>query len=264
MVVGEGFDGLFEFAGAHGFEMVQISLDDGHYFPEKINADERGRVAEQSSKLGIGLCFHGPSDIPLMSRHEVIRSAGLSRMLGMIDMAVDMGGEYFIFHPGRLAFFSVSKNEVIFMERKIPGRHLDFFTDSARRILDHSKDRIKICLENTYSLPEQFLERIGRLVEDDGLHLVWDVGHTELASPSGRERIIRFFNDNIKRVKLGHLHDVAGGSDHRALGTGKVNIQAYIEIFNTIGADVILEIFPESALLESVQYLKHLQLVDKA
>jgi sugar phosphate isomerase/epimerase len=60
------------------------------------------------------------------------------------------------------------------------------------------------------------------------------------------------------------LHDVAGGSDHKALGTGKVNIQAYIEIFNAIGADIVLEIFPESALLESIEYLKNLQLVDKA
>jgi sugar phosphate isomerase/epimerase len=264
MAVGGGFDGLLEFAGRYGFEMVQIALDDSRYFPEKIGVDERRRVAEQFRKMGIGLCFHGPSDIPLMNRHETVRSAGLSRMLEMIDMAVETGGEYFIFHPGRLAFFSVSKEEVIFMEQRIPSRHLDLFSDSARRILDHAGDRIKICLENTYSLPEQFLERIGRLAADDGLYLVWDVGHTELASAGRRERIIRFFYDNIERVKLGHLHDAVERSDHRALGTGKVDIQAYIEIFNTIGADIILEIFPESALLGSIDYLRKLRLVGKA
>jgi sugar phosphate isomerase/epimerase len=243
--------------------MVQISLDDGRHFPENVGLDERRRAAEQSRKLGIGLCFHGPSDIPLMNRHEAVRKAGLARMMEMIDMAVEAGAEYFIFHPGRLAFYSLSRNEVIFMEQKIPRRHLDLFSDSARRVLDHAGDRIKICLENTYSLPEQFLERIGKLTADDGLYLVWDVGHTELASPGRRERIIRFFNDNIDRVTLGHLHDVVGRSDHRALGTGKMNIQAYIEIFNTIGADIILEVFPEAALLESVEYLKKLRLVGK-
>lgn len=243
--------------------MVQIALDDGRYFPEKIDIDERMRAAEESRRQGIALCFHGPSDIPLMNRHDSIRVAGISRMLEMIDMAIEMGGEYFIFHPGRLAFFSVSTKEVIFMEQKIPRRHLDLFCDSARRLLDHAGDRIKICLENTYSLPEQFLERVGRLAVDDGLCLVWDVGHTELASAGRRERIIRFFNSNIDRVKMGHLHDVADGSDHRALGTGKVNIPAYVEIFNTIGADIILEIFPESALLKSIEYLKNLQPVNR-
>jgi sugar phosphate isomerase/epimerase len=242
--------------------MVQIALDDGRYFPERIDNDERLRVAEESRRLGIGFCFHGPSDVPLMNRHDSIRGAGISRMLEMIDMAIEMGGEYFIFHPGRLAFFSVSRREVIFMEQKIPRRHLDLFSDSATRLLEHAGDRIKICLENTYSLPEQFLERIGRLAADDGLYLVWDVGHTELAPTGSRERIIRFFNSNIDRVKLGHLHDVAGDSDHRALGTGKVNVPAYVEIFNTIGADIILEVFPESALLKSIEYLNKLRPVN--
>jgi sugar phosphate isomerase/epimerase len=189
--------------------------------------------------------------------------AGLERLYEMLDMAVEMGGEYFIFHPGRLAFYSISTHRVIFMEQKIPGRHIELFSDSVKRLLDYAGDRIKLCIENTHTLPQQFLDRIARMAIEDRLNLVWDVGHTELAPAAKRERIIKFFQENIRRVKLGHLHDVFNGADHKALGTGEVNIAGYLEIFDTIGADVILEVFPETDLLKSVEYIKQLESVYK-
>ena len=257
------FDELLEFASRHGFGLVQVALDNSRYFPERINPDERRRISESFKKQGIGLCFHGPSDIPLMNRHRSVRLAGLERLYEMLDMAVEMGGEYFIFHPGRLAFYSISRHQVIFMEQKIPGRHIELFSDSVSRLLDYAAERIKLCIENTHTVPQQFLDRIARMADEDGLNLVWDAGHTELASPAKRERIIKFFQENIRRVKLGHLHDVSDGAAHRALGTGKVNITGYLEIFDTIGADVILEVFPESELLKSVEYIKNLESVHK-
>lgn len=261
--IGGAIDKMLEFASQHGFGLVQLALDDSRYFPERMNSDERRRISENFKSQGIRFCFHGPSDIPLMNRHHSIRLAGLERLYEMIDMAVEMGGEYFIFHPGRLAFYSISSHRVIFMEQKIPGRHIDLFSDSVTRLLDYAGDRIKLCIENTHSLPQQFLDRITRMVTEDGLNLAWDVGHTELAPPAKRERIIKYFQENIRRVKLGHLHDVSNGADHKALGTGKVNITGYLEIFDTIGADVILEVFPKSELLKSLEYINNLESVYK-
>ena len=252
-----------KFASRHGFGLVQVALDDGRYFPERINPDERRRISESYRSRGIGLCFHGPSDIPLMNRHRSVRLAGLERLYEMLDMAIDMGGEYFVFHPGRLAFYSISSHRVIFMEQKIPGRHIELFSDSVIRLLDYAGDRIKLCIENTHTLPQQFLDTIARMAMENGLNLVWDVGHTELAPPAEREETIKFFEENIRRVKLGHLHDVSKGAVHKALGTGKVNIAGYLEIFDTIGADVILEVFPESELLKSIEYIKNLETVHK-
>lgn len=257
------FDELLEFASRHGFGLVQVALDNSRFFPERINPDERHRISESFKKQGIGLCFHGPSDIPLMNRHRNVRLAGLERLYEMLDMAVDMGGEYFIFHPGRLAFYSISRHQVIFMEQKIPGRHIELFSDSVNRLLDYAGGRIKLCIENTHTTPQQFLDRIAGMAAEDGLNLVWDAGHTELATSGKRERIIKFFQENIRRVKLGHLHDVSDGADHKALGTGEVNIAGYLEIFDTIGADVILEVFPESELLRSIEYIKNLKSVHK-
>ncbi len=257
-----GFDQILKFAREHGFDLVQIGMDSNSYFPESVDSEERGRVSLMFAEYDIQLCFHGPSDLPLMNRHDAIRSAALARYYEMIDLAVDLGGIYFVIHPGRLAFYSVSKKKIIFMDRKIPSLHVGLFEDSLINLLKYAGDRIALCMENTYALPYPFLNVVSRLANENGLGLVWDAGHTEIAAPAARERTIKFFQENIRRVRLAHLHDVSEGADHKELGTGEVNIDGYLEIFNTIGVDIVLEIFPEDKLLKSVEYLKRLQLAE--
>jgi sugar phosphate isomerase/epimerase len=181
----------------------------------------------------------------------------------MIDMAIEMGGEYFVFHPGRLAFYSISSQKVFFMEQRYPDRIGELFEDSLVRILEHCRERIPLCIENTHTISTPFLNIVSRLVSDKGLSLVWDVGHTEQLPESRRQEVIRFFQNNIKHVKLAHLHDIQDHADHKSLGSGKLNIPGYLEIFNALSLDIILEIFPKEALLSSLDYLRNLELAGK-
>jgi sugar phosphate isomerase/epimerase len=243
--------------------LIQINLDNPRHFPERYSAGERAEIKARFAELGIGLCFHSPSDIPLMNRHESIRQAGLNRAFEMIDLAADMGGEYFIFHPGRLAFYSLSLKKVVFMEQRFPERTSELFADSLGRLLSHCAGRIELCIENTHAISTPFLNVIGDLVSKDGLGLVWDAGHTEQLIGSKRTQIVQFFQEHIGQVKLAHLHDIKNGISHKALGSGGLNVSGYLEIFNALSIDVILEIFPESDLVQSVDYLRKLIVVDK-
>jgi sugar phosphate isomerase/epimerase len=226
-------------------------------------SSERTEIRARFADLGIGLCFHSPSDIPLMNRHERIRMAGLDRFFEMIDLAVDMGGEYFIFHPGRLAFYSLSSRKIFFMEQRYPERTSELFTDSLTRLLAHCEGRINLCIENTHSISSPFLKVIGELTSKVGLGLVWDAGHTEQLSEPHRSQLIKFFQEHIGQIKLAHLHDIDNGADHKSLGSGQLDIVKYLEIFNAMSIDVILEIFPESELIKSVEYLRKLVVADK-
>jgi sugar phosphate isomerase/epimerase len=258
------FEYLARFSVDHGFKLVQISLDNSRYFPERFGAEERARVRSRFQGLGVGLCFHGPSDVPLMNRHARIRQAGLERICEMIDLALDMGGEYFIFHPGRLAFYSASTQKVFFMEQRYPLKISEIFEDSLRHLLAHCAGRIALCVENTHAVAAPFLDVINKLASTSGLGLVWDVAHTEHLSEARRLRMLKFFQDNIRYVKLAHLHDIKSGAVHKGLGTGSLNIAGYLEIFKTLSIDIILEIFPEEELLNSLTYLKRLQPADSA
>jgi sugar phosphate isomerase/epimerase len=198
-----------------------------------------------------------------MNRHEKIRLAAIERLCEMIDMAVEMKGEYFILHPGRLAFYSLSSRKVFFMEQRYPERIGKLFEDSLTRILGRSRGRIALCLENTHTIAAPFLKIVNRLVSDSGLYLVWDVGHTEQLGEARRQEVLRFFQNNIKYVKLAHLHDVKDEVNHITLGSGNLKIAGYLEIFNALSLDIILEIFPEDALLKSLDYLRNMEIVAK-
>ena len=257
------FEQLADFSSEYQFRLVQISLDNPRFFPENIDCEKRACVKKIFSERGIGLCFHGATDIPMMNRHEKIRLAGLDRLCEMIQMAIDMGGEYFIFHPGRLAFYSMSKQKVFFMEQRYPERITEIFADSLRRLLSFSSDKIKLCIENTHAISGPILKTVAGLAASDGLGLVWDIGHTEQLDEARRKQLISFFTNNLSHVKLAHLHDVVGDADHKALGSGRLDLGTYLEIINTLGVDVILEIFPEKDLLQSLTYLAGLEISGK-
>ena len=255
------FDGdissLLEFAQAHDLKLIQISLDNKYYFPENFSQSARQKLFGLLHELDIGLCLHGPSDLPLINRHEIIRSAARQRFFEFIDMAIEMGAEYFIFHPGRQAYYSISTKKVFFVEQRFPKEVSIWFVDSIKQILKQAQGKLKLCIENTNFLSSQFFDIIRDLCENHGLGLVWDVGHTENLPAAKRDFMIKFFRDNLKHVKLGHLHDYHENSGHKAIGSGKVNVATYLEIFNTLGTDIILEIFPEKELLQSLSYLEN-------
>jgi sugar phosphate isomerase/epimerase len=257
------FAQLADFSSEHEFKLVQLSLDNPRFFPEKFDSDKRKYVRELFKERGIGLCFHGPTDIPMMNRHEKIRLAGLDRLCDMLQMAIDMGGEYFVFHPGRLAFYSMSKQQVFFMEQRYPERITEIFADSLRRLLTFSSNKIKLCIENTHAVSGPILKTVSNLASENGLGLVWDMGHTEQLDEVRRNQLIGFFTNNLSHVKLAHLHDVVGDADHKALGAGRLDINTYLEIINTLGIDVILEIFPEKDLLQSLTYLASMEVSGK-
>ncbi len=261
--MGGGFSNLAIFSQEYGFGLIQISLDNPRNFPEHLSKSERADIRARYTELGIGLCFHSPSDIPLMNRHENVRRAALERSFEMIDLAIDLGGEYFIFHPGRLAFYSLSTKKIFFMEQRYPDRISELFSDSLSRLLAHCAGRIELCIENTHAISAPFLNIIGNLASHEGLGLVWDAGHTEQLVGPKRAQVIKFFQDHIKHVRLAHLHDIVDGADHKALGAGQLDVVGYLEIFNALSIDVILEIFPKEALIQSVEYLSKLTVADK-
>ncbi len=253
-----------DFAVKHGFNLVQFSLDLSRYFPENIPFGARAKINNYFKSAGVELGFHGPSDVSLMNRHDLIREAGINRIFQMIDLAIDLNGKYFVFHPGRLAFYSLGKKKIVFMERRFPEKHIELFSTSVRRIMEYAGGKIKICIENTSNLPAQFLKAISRLAIEKGLCLVWDAGHTENLPPNDRATMLKFYSDNIKHVELVHLHDITKAGGHKALGTGKLNVSAYLEIINAIKADMVLEIFPESGLIDSIKYLNGLKQTSNA
>jgi sugar phosphate isomerase/epimerase len=222
------------------------------------------RLPDKFSEQGIALHYHAPTDIPMASRHHHLRLSGVERLIEYLDLAIDLGARSFIFHPGRFAFYKISSGKVILAQRDIPDVYFERFYDSVKRLTNFAAGRVNLLLENTYNFSAQLIAIVDKFLELPGAGLVWDIGHmhnrkaTRATKESDTAKIAEFFADRLKHIKLAHIHDVSGTRGHLALGTGDIKLPPYVDIINTLGIDMIVEVFSETELQTSIEYLQRL------
>jgi sugar phosphate isomerase/epimerase len=247
-----------------GLTSYQITGDFQLNFPENIDKNEREQIREFNTEQGIALHYHAPTDIPLASRHHHLRLSGVERLIEYLELAIDLGARSFIFHPGRFAFYKISSGKVVLAQRDIPDIYFERFYDSVKRLVNYTAGRINLLLENTYNFSKQLIGIVDRFLELPSTGLVWDIGHmhhkksTGLNRESSTAQIAEFFSDRLKHIKLAHIHDVAGVKGHLALGAGEIKLAPYIDIINTLGIDMIVEVFSEQDLQTSIEYINRL------
>lgn len=244
-----------------GLTALQLAGDFPVNFPENIPKAERQIVKGFIHNNGIHLHYHAPTDIPLASRHNSLREGGLRRLREFIDLAAQMGAVSFVFHPGRFAYYKISSGKIILVQKNIPEIYLERFYDSASRLVEYGAGRLNILLENTYNFTSQLIDIISRFLKLPSSGLVWDIGHgqpggkTYRQNPSAEVQISDFFRERLAKVKLAHLHDTLKDRGHLPLGSGELDIAAYIEIFTRSNIDMIIEVFSEDDLKTSIEYI---------
>ena len=244
---------------------VQLSGDLPVNFPENIGSTVRKAVRSYIETNKLNLHFHAPSDIPLASRHNQIRLGGLQRMAEFIELAADMGAKTFVFHPGRFAYYRIGTGRIVMAEKKVPSIYFERFHDSMTRLIESGAGRLELLLENTHVFSTDFIEVIDRFLTLPKAGLAWDIGH--MLNKSRRDPVesasvtesADFFAERLDHVKLAHLHDITPGRSHLALGKGNLNIASYYEIFRRLNIEMIIEVFSESDLDESLKYLQSLE-----
>jgi len=248
-----------------GLAAYQITGDYKINFPENVSGDERREIYDFNRENSIHVHYHAPGDIPLASRHQPLRLGGVKRLTEFIELAIEMGARSFIFHPGRFAYYKISSGAIVMADRKIPEIYFDRFLDSVARLVDFADGKIELLLENTYGFSNQVIETIDKFLRLPATGLVWDIGHMSERASAFRakkidpNRMAQFFADRLKYIKLAHIHDVAGGKGHLPLGTGTVNIPAFIEAISQLNIEMIIEVFSEQDLKTSLDYIETLK-----
>jgi len=237
----------------------QLSGDFSVNFPENISESERLQVREYIRDNNIHLHYHAPSDIPLASRHEKIRLGGVQRLQEYIELAIDMGADSFVFHPGRFAYYMIGSRKIVIAKKNVPQSYFDRFYDSVSRMAVFADRKIYLLLENTYDFNDQAVDVIDRFLKIPFTGIVWDIGYMHsrsLSDKTVKNRIASFFSDRLKYIKLAHIHDAAGGKSHLPLGAGSLDIVSFIDIFNSLNIEMIIEVYSEKDLKASLEYIK--------
>jgi sugar phosphate isomerase/epimerase len=252
-----------------GLTAYQITGDFRINFPENISGDDRREILKFNRANDINLHFHAPGDIPLASRHQPLRLGGINRLTEFIGLAIEMGARSFIFHPGRFAYYKISSGAIVMADGKIPEVYFERFLDSVTRMVEFADGKIDLLLENTYGFSSQVIDTIDKFLELPATGLVWDIGHMneKMAALKAKNidpnRMAQFFADRLDHIKLAHLHDVSNGKGHLPLGTGIVNVSAFIEAISQLNIEMIIEVFSDQDLKTSLDYIESLSIKKK-
>ncbi|MBD3234282.1 MAG: TIM barrel protein [candidate division Zixibacteria bacterium] len=226
---------------------VEMNLNFRSLFPERFDQaklDEWGKMARDSD---IQLSFHAPVDISLMSRHEPIRKASAERLCEFIELACNLNGERFTFHPGRAAFLKPAQDNVMFFTKKYPSYLVNSFLKSLTEIITSANQRIDLLIENTHLFDKPVADIIKQFAEENLIALAYDPAH-------GLSQSI--LSDYRKYIKVCHLNDRKGNRSHLALGDGEINIRRVIQSLMDTDAVFIIESRNIDEVRKSISYLK--------
>ncbi len=242
----------------------QISGDQQVNFPENVSSAQRKELREFNERNNLRLHFHAPTDIPLASRHEKLRIAGVDRLCDFIELAIDTGAKSFIFHPGRVAYYRISSGQVVVANRNIPEAYFERFFDSVQRLTECADSRINLLLENTYDFSDKLIDVVDKFLGLNATGLVWDIGHMQRSMMISKRkktdpnRIADFFSKRLSSIKLAHIHDISAEKGHLALGTGNLDLPPFLEILGSLKIDTIIEVFSDADLKTSIDYIESL------
>ncbi|MCY6370206.1 sugar phosphate isomerase/epimerase family protein [Clostridium ganghwense] len=241
------------YAHDKGFNAVELNINMPIFFPENFTKEEREKIKEYKDAKGVELTFHAPEDISLLQLHKDIREASIRRMKEVIDLGFDIGASRMTMHIGSAVCFTLTDRKT-YMDELFYEEYKKILKSSLKELVDYSKGKIKICIENSGRFPQKLVqETLDEMLEvEDELFLTWDIGH----SYENKYGEVEFFLKHIDKIRTCHLHDNNGKSDHQIIGTGNVD---FIWHFNKMkGKDIvyIIEVRPRDNAFESLKNLE--------
>ena len=225
---------------ALGFDYLELTMDppQAHYtvIRQQMNSI-LSDLASQSMKI---IC-HLPTFVSTADLTDSIREASLQEMFNSLEVAVELGSQKVVLHPGHIGGLGVYVKETA----------LAHANQSLASIIGRAQALgLCVCLENMFPKcraffePPDFVEILQRFPD---LKLTLDTGHANIGTRGGR-RILEFIEKFGHRI--GHLHvsdNLGERDDHIPVGTGTIDFIKIVQALKQYGYDdtATLEIFSE-------------------
>jgi sugar phosphate isomerase/epimerase len=221
-------------------DYLELSMDSPmahHQLIIKHKAD----ILKAIRRRKMGLICHLPTFVYMAHLTESIRNVSIQEVIEALEIAVDLGAEKAVLHPGYIDGLAVH----------MPDYALALAMEAIEKVwIRAAQLGILLCIENLFP-------RLGPFCHPDdfkaifaafpNIKLVLDVGHANIGDKTGT-RVIDFIH--CYKDRLGHLHisDNNGIHDeHLPLGQGNINFQTVGHALSSIGYNdtVTLEIFSQ-------------------
>lgn len=243
-----------DYAAENGFEAVELNVNMPIFFPEKFSAEERKKIKEYKESKNVRVTLHGPEDITLLQLQASIRDASIARIKEVIDFGNDIGAECLTIHVGPAVCFTLTDRKA-FLDELFQSDYKQVLVDSLKELADYSIEKMILCVENSGRFPEVFVQQVlDELLYTENLFLTWDIGH----SYENKYNEVEFFERNINKIKVSHVHDHNGKSDHQIIGDGNVDFKKHLDLMKNKDIIFILEVRPRANATISLGKLKEI------
>ncbi|TDT72248.1 sugar phosphate isomerase/epimerase [Hypnocyclicus thermotrophus] len=239
------------YAKENGFKAVELNVNMPIFFPENFSLEEREKIKNYAKEHNIIITLHGPEDITFLQLQDGINIASINRIKDVIDFANDIEAKFLTLHIGASVCFTLTDKK-IYIDEMFYEKYKKRLEENLLEIINYSKDKVKICIENSGRFPEVLVqETLSEFIKKYDLYLTWDIGH----SYKNVYNEVDFFIKNKNKIRVSHVHDNNGKSDHQILGEGNIDIKKHFEI---IGENVIyiLEVRPRENATTSLKKLE--------
>lgn len=236
--------------GELGLDFLELNTNFPLHQPHLLDAQELNDLAKE---YGIFYTIHLNDEMAVAEFNPLVAEGYRAAAVQTIELAKKIGVKTINMHLSEGAKYTTPQKVLYFYEE-----YREEFLKGMRRFRDVCVEAIgdsgiQICVENTTGYKDYQKEVLKMLLESPCFGLTLDIGHNYCAGGADEPWILQH-KDRLHHM---HIHDAKNGkNDHQALGTGELDISAYMNLAGECSCTVVLETKTVEGLRQSVSWVK--------
>ncbi len=233
-----------------GLQFLELNTNFPHSILSKMNPQELDRIAKE---YGIFYTLHLDDELSIADFNPYVAEAGCKTVLDAIDLSREVGILKINMHLSQGAKYTLPDRKIHFFEayQEDYFQRIREFRDACAAKIGSSG--ITICVENTSGFREFQRRAVEILLESPVFGLTFDIGHNYTSGNMDEDWIL----SHKDRLHHFHIHDASGSkNDHRALGTGELDIRRYLALAESLGCTAVIETKTLESLRQSIDWIR--------
>lgn len=247
-----GLETLEETAGLCrelGLDFVEINMNLPRYQIRRMDPARFRRVARE---YGIGYTVHLDENMNFCDFNPAVAAAYRDTAVRTVAFARELEIPVLNLHMPSGVYFTLPEGKVYLFEK-----YREAFRENLLRFrqaceMAAAGSGVRLCVENWHGYTPWQVEALDLLLESPVFGLTFDVGHNFCIGGADEPVILA----RKERLVHMHLHGVDRGADHKALGTGQLDVARYLPLARERDCSAVLETKTPEGLRQSVRWLR--------
>lgn len=233
-----------------GLDFVELNMNLPDYQTDRLK--DIGSFLERKERYQIGYTIHLDENLNVCDFNTDVAEAYLRTVKRTIAAAKALGAPIINMHMNHGVYFTLPDRKV-----ELFAVYQQEYRNAWKRFRRMCEEEIgdadiRICIENTDGYRDYEREAICYLLESPVFGLTWDIGHSHSVQNIDEP----FLMEHEERLYHFHIHDASGEKNHRALGTGEIDLPQRLRIAEKHCCRCVLETKTVKALRQSMEWLK--------